>query len=101
MNRLAWGRGPPRSQARRSLLAMAGIEVLAEGYDEKSVGYVSVPRPAMRKAPSRQSITRRGSPRGEHDDLRSCPEVSVTSIHARLSRATSTGPDGKTGLAAP
>jgi hypothetical protein len=29
---------------------MAGIEVLAEGYDERSVGYVIMARPTMSKA---------------------------------------------------
>jgi hypothetical protein len=43
---------------------MAGIEVLAEGYDEKSVGYVIMARPTMSKALSQQSVGR-GLTRGE------------------------------------
>jgi hypothetical protein len=37
---------------------MAGIEVLAEGYDEKPVGYVIMARPTMSKALHPQSIGR-------------------------------------------
>jgi hypothetical protein len=33
---------------------MAGIEVLAEGYDEKSVGYVIMALPTMSKALSQR-----------------------------------------------
>jgi len=47
---------------------MAGIEVLGEGYDEKSVGYVTMARPTMSEALSRQSVGR-GLTRGEAGHL--------------------------------